>query len=104
MADVLTGTPDWDEVIDRDAWRAFLRSTAGQRLFAKALDSQPGLLASGDVNAILIRSGEVRGWSAVISTLISLSLSEPKPADNAPPESYPDLTDDEAWKTKEPPK
>lgn len=102
--DITTGTPEWDEVVDRDAWRTFLRSTAGQRLFAKALDSQPGLLASGDVNAILIRSGEVRGWSAVISTLISLSSIESKPTDTAAPENYPDLTDDDAWKSKEPTK
>lgn len=100
MADILTGTPDWDDVADRDALRVFLRSRTGQRLFSKALDSQPGLLAGGNTNDILIRSGEVRGWAAAISTLISLSATEPKPDDNAPPENYPSLTDDEAWKAE----
>lgn len=100
--DLITGTPDWDVVEDRDLWNQFLRSRTGQRLFAKALDSQPGLLARGTDNEIFIRSGEVRGWTACISTLVALSLPEPAITGDAPPENYPDLTDDEAWKLKQP--
>lgn len=91
-----TGTTEWDDVVDRDLWKQFLRTTTGKRLLSKALDTQPPLLAKGDINEILIRSGEVRGWSAAFSTLVALAIPEAK-ATVAEPENYPALTDDAAW-------
>lgn len=100
MAQLSTGTPEWDVIEDRDLWFQFLRTRTGQRLFAAALENQPPLLGKGDVNEILIRSGEVRGWSACITTLISLSIPETNLTEAAPVESYPELTDDAAWDDK----
>lgn len=81
---------------DRSKWKAFLQTRAGLRLIPKACEFTPGLLGSGDTNAILIKSGELRGFQLAIQSL--LSLAEPPPP-APPPErnAYPSLTDDSAW-------
>lgn len=81
---------------DRAAWKTFLESRAGLRLFPKALESVPVLLGSGDTNSVLIRSGEVRGASMMVSAL--LALQEPPPPAVMPEvKNYPDPRDDAAW-------
>lgn len=77
------------------AWRDFLNTETGRRVVGKALESVPTLLAGGNVNEILIRSGEVRGWSAAAQAFLSLAAPLPKPPE-APP-AFPDLDDDAKW-------
>lgn len=81
---------------DRQAWKNFLGTRAGLRLIPKSLENAPVLLGSGDTNAILIKSGELRGFQLAIQSL--LSLAEP-PAPPAPPErtAYPPLDADDQW-------
>lgn len=82
--------------IDKFAWKQFLATRAGLRLIPKVAEHAPQLLGAGDTNAILIKSGELRGFQLAIQTL--LSLAEP-PAKETPtaPTPYPNLTDDAAW-------
>lgn len=82
--------------IDRFAWKTFLQTRAGLRLFPKILESVPQLLASGDTNALLVRNGEVRGFSMAVQAALALADAPPK---EAPSErtTYPNLTDDAAW-------
>lgn len=82
--------------IDKFAWKQFLATRAGLRLIPKVAEHAPQLLGAGDTNAILIKSGELRGFQLAIQTL--LSLAEPPPKE-MPPErtAYPNLTDDAAW-------
>ena len=87
-------SPDWDSE-DIVAFRAFLKTRAGSRLFAKWLDSTPSLLPGGPTNEILIRNGESRGWSESAQALMTLAF----PATEQKPQSlgYPSLDDDSQW-------
>lgn len=86
---------EWDDEA-MVLWRQFLESRAGQLLIPKVLEYVPTLLGSGDTNAILIRSGEVRGFQAAMSAL--LALAHPPPAESKPINpDYPPLDDDAAW-------
>jgi hypothetical protein len=53
-------------------------------------------MAGGDINAILIRSGEVRAFQMVIETIFTLA-HPPTPMEQ-PANAYPALEDDKAWK------
>lgn len=86
---------DWDSE-DMVAWRTFLGTRAGSRLLPKLLENIPQLLALGESNAILIRSGEVRGWIEAGRTLLALAV--PPPEVKNPETTYPDLVDDSKWK------
>ena len=82
--------------IDKFAWKTFLATRAGLRLIPKVAESAPQLLGSGDTNAILIKTGELRGFQHAILTL--LSLAEPPPKEQpAEPFAYPPLDADEQW-------
>lgn len=95
----ITGTiTEWDAAEDTAAWRQFLETRTGRRLIPKVLESCPALLANGDVNSILIRSGEMRGFQMVLQALLSLSQPEPTLPANDSPSAYPPLDDDAAWK------
>lgn len=86
---------DWTTE-DIDLWRQFLTTRTGQRLIPKLLEGVPVLLPSGDTNAIMIRSGEVRGFSEAARTLLEMTAYPPppqQPVDN----NYPDLHDDKQW-------
>jgi hypothetical protein len=85
---------DWDSD-DQTAWRAFLKTRSGNRLIPKLLEGAPALLPGGEINALLIRSGEFRGWQEAIRDL--LSLTEGTPLQKPPADSYPSLDDDSAW-------
>jgi len=95
--EITTGSPEWDEVEDRQIWRQFLETRTGKRLIPKTLDSCPVLLGKGDTNEILIRNGELRGIQLVIQSLLSLSRVE-QPIESVESDSaYPPLDDDSKW-------
>lgn len=76
-------------------WREFLNTETGRRVVSKALEAVPALLASGNTNDILIRSGEVRGWAAAAQSLLSLAAPLPKPPESD--DRFPHLEDDAKW-------
>lgn len=88
-----TGLP-WSAE-DEQRWLAFLSSPTGSRLFPKAMERCPTLLADGKKTAILIRSGEVRGYANLVQVLLDLSHTAPPPPENQ--QTYPDLEDDTKW-------
>lgn len=81
---------------DSALFREFLKTRAGERLLPKLLESIPTLLASGDVNAILVRNGEVRGFQEAARELLRLAYPGPMAPLKAADE-YPSLENDEAW-------
>lgn len=93
--EITTDSLPWDSD-DIAVWQAFLNSRTGQRLIPKILESTPELLGAADTNAILIRSGEVRGFQEFARTMLSLS-TYPKQVTSEPATNYPDPTDDRQW-------
>lgn len=87
---------DWTQ-FDSENWNRFLNTETGKRLLPKVLESAPGLLASGDTNAILIRAGEHRGLQLAISQLIGMSHADPDELTNVVETAYPPLEDDQKW-------
>lgn len=85
---------DWDSE-DMVQWSTFLRSRAGQRLFPRAAESAPSLMAKGETNEILIRNGMAIGFGVAMQAL--LALANPLPKAEVAPSEYPPLTDDAAW-------
>lgn len=92
VADRLDWTP-----IDTEKWGKFLETETGRRLIPKVLEAVPGLLASGDTNAILIRSGEHRGLQLAVTQLLGLSHSTPDIKVETVSDSYPPLEQDDKW-------
>lgn len=93
----VTTTPvEWDLQEDREIWAQFLKTRTGQRIIPKILENVPSLLTKGADNEIFIRSGEVRGWQASVTSLLSLAVVEPedKPSSVS---THPDLLDDSQW-------
>lgn len=81
---------------DVDIFRQFLSTKTGAKLAPKLAEiSVPTLFEGGEVNRILIRSGEVRGVQLVLSNIYSLAY--PPPAAPVETAAYPDLNDDSAW-------
>lgn len=80
---------------DEVNWNNFLRTEAGARLLPKLMEHAPVLLAQGDTNAILIRTGEFRGFQEAVKVLLSLTHSPPAPP--KPHSALPPLEDDTAW-------
>jgi hypothetical protein len=68
----------------------------GKRLLPKLLEACPSNLRKGDVNEILIRSGEVLGWKEAVQGLLALA-HRPVTNVNDQPESFPNLEDDSKW-------
>lgn len=89
---------EWDSD-DTAAWNAFLRTRTGQRLIPKALEAAPQLLSSGDTNAILVRNGQVLGFTDAARTLLFLANPPPEPKSDS--SAYPDPTNDAAWDDKQ---
>lgn len=82
---------------DEQNWNAFLQTTTGQRLMPKLAQLAPVLLARGHVNAILIRSGEVRGVQSILQAMLDLTHSPPQPKGQSISPNYPDPEDDTQW-------
>lgn len=93
--EITTDALPWDSD-DTAHWKAFLATKSGQRLIPKVVESVPELLGSGDINSILIRTGEVRGFQDSVRTLLLLAAPPKVQQDNSP-EAYPSLTDDSKW-------
>lgn len=95
--EITQDTLEWDSE-DVANWNAFLKTRTGQRLIPKVAEEIPELCASGDANAILIRSGEVRGFQAVFRSLLSLAAPRRKDTlTETTNDNYPSLTDDSKW-------
>lgn len=92
--EITTGPLDWT-TNDEQLWAAFLDSNTGRRLIPKFLESTPTLLDRGDINAILIRTGEVRGMQLAVNTL--LVLAHPPAPQAAPSIAYPAPENDAHW-------
>jgi hypothetical protein len=92
----ITSKVEWDEVEDRAILLQFLQTRTGQRLIPKMAEAVPVLLAKGDSNEILIRSGEVRGWQAALSTIMEL-VAVSAPVNVRPAGAYPDPENDDEW-------
>jgi hypothetical protein len=73
----------------------FLKTPTGQRLLPRIAEQVPALLSGGDVNALLIRSGEVRGYQDALRNLLAASMPTPEPAKAE--SSYPSLDDPANW-------
>jgi hypothetical protein len=92
--EVLAKETDWLPT-DSENLAAFLETATGKRLIPALVQGMPSLLAGGDVNAILIRSGEVKAFQSVVESIVLLAHP---PAPLAPPNTeYPRLEDDKAW-------
>jgi hypothetical protein len=92
--EILANESDWLHT-DAENWAAFLGTETGKRLIPELVKGFPALLEGGDINAILIRSGEVRAAQKLVESLVLLahpSAPAPKGASE-----YPPLEDDAAW-------
>ena len=87
-------TPDWT-VDDALVLRTFLESATGMRTLAWLDHWAPALLDGSHVNKTLVASGEVKGYTAAIKHIISLTRDNPieKPRET----EYPDPDDDSKW-------
>jgi hypothetical protein len=92
--EILANVGDWTHT-DELALAAFLETATGRRLIPALVSTSPGLLAGGDINAILIRSGEVMAFQKVLETI--LTLAHPPARVLEPANAYPALEDDTAW-------
>lgn len=86
--------PEWDSN-DAKALKDFFASDIGRKVLTFLSDAMPLLLDGGDVNKTLVRSGEVKGFSLAVDTLLSLTTHKPSPLPKT--QTYPDLDDDSAW-------
>jgi hypothetical protein len=91
---VVTGMDDWSAV-DAENLAKFLDSDTGRRFLVKLADQIPPLLDSGHLNRVLIRSGEVRGQTALIQSF--QNLAHPTTPPGTPADAYPSLEDDTQW-------
>ena len=93
--EIVASASDW-LFTDAENLLAFLNSETGKRFLPKLAELTPVLLPSGDTNAVLIRSGEVRGVQIILQAIFSLAHPT---ADEAPKitDLHPPLEDDKAW-------
>lgn len=89
-------TADWSSE-DAQNLRGFLESVSGQRFLIHLAESCPELLGGGEINSILIRSGEVKGHSAVVNLVVSLTVEVPDTLPERKSERYPDIDDESKW-------
>jgi hypothetical protein len=93
--EIVAKATDWLHT-DQEHWAAFLETETGKRLLPTLAESAPQLLAEGDINKVLIRSGEVRGYQSVLKDLILLAHPSAQVEPSTTTE-YPPLTDDSKW-------
>lgn len=94
--EIVAKSTDWLHT-DQERWAAFLETETGKRLIPYLAESAPQLLAKGDINEVLIRSGEVRGYQAVMRDLILAAHPTAQVEPTVRP-GLPDLYDDSQWK------
>ena len=93
--EITTDSLPWDSD-DVANWNAFLNTKTGKHLIPKVAEIVPELLGSGDINVILIRSGEVRGFQEAIRQLLALTRVNTGPVPQDLP-SYPPLENNAYW-------
>jgi hypothetical protein len=93
--EIQAGPLDWT-TIDEENLAKFLDTETGKRFIPKLVESAPTLLNRGHVNAILIRSGELRGYQMVVQSILVLAHPAPKVETNDATEYVP-LEDDSKW-------
>src|SRR5574342_839215 len=94
LPNLSSSTPaEWDSV-QAEHLRTFLHSDTGQLALAWLSYFAPQLLDGSDVNKTLVANGEVKGYTAAISTLLALARSGAAPTSTEAPEEFPDLDDD----------
>ena len=93
----VVATPDKWTNLDAERLAGFLQTETGKRLLPSLAERVPTLLPKGDVNEILIRTGEVRGAQECLNNVLHLAHGDfsDKPATAA--ETYPRLDDDAKW-------
>ena len=94
--EIVANPTDWTQT-DQERWANFLDTETGKRLLPALVETAPPLLSKGDINEILIRSGEVRGIQSVIRELVALAHPSVKEAIAAQSTAYPPLEDDKLW-------
>lgn len=82
---------------DESNWNGFLQTNSGRRLLPKLVEGAPALFEAGDVNKILIRSGQLMGFQKAVSDLLALTHTQPVAPATAQSEAYPPLEDDAKW-------
>ena len=93
--EIIAGPLDWTS-LDEQRWSEFLQTETGKRFLPRLVENTPALLAAGDLNAILIRSGEVRGWTECARQILAMAQATPKPVNDVA-NSYPPLESDAQW-------
>lgn len=84
--EIIREGPEWTSE-DVSNFRAWLDTQTGRRLLPKLAESAPPLLAGGNTNDILIRSGDLRGFQLAVRTLLGMTEVEqapPRRSDNFP--------------------
>jgi hypothetical protein len=94
--EILAKESDWTPN-DEERFAAFLETETGKRLIPALAQTMPGLMACGQVEAILIRSGEVRAFQNVIENLIMLA-HPPQAVGGTDSTEYVPLERDDLWK------
>lgn len=94
--EIIASPLDWTQ-FDEERWNSFLNTDTGKRLIPKVLEAAPGLLASGDTNAILIRSGEHRGLQLAVTQLLAMAHASGERPAEVVSDAYPALDNDKAW-------
>lgn len=92
--EILANETDW-AANDEQNFAAFLETPTGRRFIPALARTAPSLLEKGHINAILIRSGEVRAFANVIEAIVLLA-HPPAPLPQQQTQ-YPALEDDAAW-------
>lgn len=92
--EIVAGELEWTDV-DAENLRKFLMTPTGQRVLPKLMEGAPALLASGETNAIMIRSGEMRAYRILAENFLGMARPEPQQKQAEP--LYPSLEDDTKW-------
>jgi hypothetical protein len=92
--EILASASEWTH-IDSENLAKFLETETGKRLIPRLTENIPQLLDGGDTNRVLIRSGEVRAFSAMLETFLLLAHPPALPKPSA--SEYPSPEDDSAW-------
>ena len=92
--EITAGQLDWLST-DEENLAKFLDTETGKRFIPKLVEYAPPLHSDGDTNAILIRTGEVRGYQNVVQTI--LALAHPAPKSTPSRIGYEAPEDDSAW-------
>jgi hypothetical protein len=88
----------WDST-DAGILQIFFETPVGQKVLTILHGRIPGLLEGGELNKVLIRSGQVAGAQMIFDSLVSLIVEIPVELQQIQKteDSYPSLDDSQAW-------